>query len=219
MVSWFRVMFSRSFGFRVFLGFVAAALSLTILVILAYGQFEYVIRFDEAIRVGAQRIEVPWLTNTMMVITRLGSTLALTVVGIAAMIAFIILGWRRPAALFLLAMAGQIILHHGFKILFARQRPEPLLGYIVGDSYSFPSGHAIASLTVYGILSWLITRRIQSIALNTAIWVFATLLVMFIGFSRIYFGVHNATDVIAGFLGAFIWTASVASGDRPRQRR
>ena len=217
MVRSLRTLYSRSFAFRLVLGFAAASLSLTVLGLLAVGQFEYVAAFDETVRRSTRQIAVPWLTDSLKIVTRAGSTLVLTVVSGAAVIVFLLLRWRREIGLFLLTMVGQIILHHGFKAFFARERPEPLLGYIVGDSYSFPSGHALASLSVYGLLAWLITRRTKSLPIEAGIWIFITLLVVLIGFSRIYFGVHNATDVIAGYVAALIWTTSVASGDTDRE--
>jgi undecaprenyl-diphosphatase len=113
----------------------------------------------------------------------------------------------------LLAMAGQLVLHLGFKWLFDIERPQPLLDYVIGDTPSFPSGHAMASLSFYGVLAFLITRRIASGAIRNVIWTIAVTLAFLIGFSRVYFGVHHPSDVIAGFLAAAIWTWAVASGD------
>lgn len=217
MVRSLNSLYSESFAFRLTLGFAGAALLLALLGYLAVGHFEAFLKFDAAVREGVQRIAVQWLTSSLKIVTKLGSTLALAVVGITALVAFALLRWRHAVGLFLLAMAGQIILHHGFKALIARERPEPLLDYIVGNSYSFPSGHALASLSVYGIIAWLITNRIRSAPVKVSIWIFTSLLILSIGFSRIYFGVHNATDVIAGYAAALIWTATVASGDPPRR--
>jgi undecaprenyl-diphosphatase len=210
-----RKLFNESPTFRVALGFAAACLSLTILGFAAV-QLGYFAGFDGAVRATVSQPAAPWVTTWMRLITQLGSTRILTLVGVAAIIAFAAARWWRAIGLFLIGMAGQIILHHGFKALFERPRPEALFGYRVGDSYSFPSGHALASLSVYGMLAWLITNRMRPGPARTAIWIAAAASVLLIGLSRVYFGVHNATDVIAGYLAAFIWTASVASADNSR---
>lgn len=213
MVRRFQKLFDESPTFRIVLGFAAACLLLTVLGF-AVGRSEYLAWFDEVVRTSVHQSAAPWMTAFMRFVTLLGSTRALTMVGIGAVVVFAVARRWRAVGLFLLTMAGQIILHHGFKELVARTRPEPLLGYHVDASYSFPSGHALASLSVYGILAWLITKRSVSVPVNIGIWTFVVVLVMLIGLSRIYFGAHNATDVIAGYLAAIIWIASVASADR-----
>lgn len=210
--------FQSSFAARIFAGFVCAAAALAMIGELTTGDIGWVSAFDETFGAAARQIASPWLTDALRVVTKLGSTLVLTIVGTIAIAAFIFLGWRREILLFLLAMAGQIILHQTFKALFQRPRPQTFFDYVVGDSYSFPSGHALASLCVYGILAWSVTRRLHSAYVKSAIWFVVTILILLIGFSRIYFGLHNATDVIAGYLAAFIWTAAVASGDLPKRR-
>jgi undecaprenyl-diphosphatase len=210
-------MLRLSFAARVFAGFLISSASLALVGALIRGPSAiWIETFDEAVRTGSQSLASPWLSAMLLVITRCGSTIVLTVVGVAASAAFIVLRWWRALGLFLLAMAGQIILHNVSKVLFDRERPQASFGYIVGDTFSFPSGHALASLCLYGILAWLFTNSIRSDSLKAVIWIFTTILILLIGFSRIYFGAHYASDVIAGYLSALIWTIAVASGDRHR---
>jgi membrane-associated phospholipid phosphatase len=108
---------------------------------------------------------------------------------------------------------GQIALHHGFKYFIGRPRPEPIVAYAIDESYSFPSGHAIAGLVVYSAIAWLIANRLPALSARIAIITAATLLVTTIGISRVYFGVHYLTDVLAGWIAGAIWTAAVMSGD------
>lgn len=203
--------FRRLFWLRLFVGFLAAAAVLTALGLLAKaGWFQYA---DDSIRSYVQTLEFPALTTAMLFITRLGSTYVLTFLGIIIVIAFAYLGWRRPIALLLIAMAGQIILHLGFKLIFDIERPQALLGYVIDDTHSFPSGHSMASMSFYGLLAFLITSRTASKTINRTLWILAATLIFLIGFSRVYFGVHHPSDVLAGFLAAFIWIWAVASGD------
>ena len=201
----------RSFALRAIAGFLVAAALLTVIGLPAKaGWFQYP---DEAIRDYIQTLEFPALTMVMRFITRLGSTSVLVLFGSIVVVTFAFARWWRRIGLFLIAMAGQIVLHLGFNWLFDIDRPQPLLDYIIGDTPSFPSGHAMASLSFYGILAFFITRRITSYSAKCVIWILAASLIFLIGFSRVYFGVHHPSDVIAGFLASAIWTWTVASGD------
>jgi membrane-associated phospholipid phosphatase len=92
------------------------------------------------------------------------------------------------------------------KHLFGRSRPDiPLLYEAKG--LSFPSGHALMSVTFYGLLMHMIWRSVKHRGLKWTLLVLLSLLILVVGFSRIYLRVHYATDVIAGFSMGFIWLA------------
>jgi membrane-associated phospholipid phosphatase len=99
---------------------------------------------------------------------------------------------------------SSLILMASLKQLFGRQRPLiPLLEAAKG--LSFPSGHAMTSVTFYGLLIYLVLRNFRNIYVR---WILCSLLVTLIlgiGFSRIYLRVHYASDVIAGFCVGVIW--------------
>jgi undecaprenyl-diphosphatase len=90
------------------------------------------------------------------------------------------------------------------KFLFQRKRPlSPLLRAARG--LSFPSGHAIMAVTFYGLLLYILWNTID---INWLKWAAATILVIIIvliGYSRIYLRVHYASDVLAGFIIGFLW--------------
>jgi undecaprenyl-diphosphatase len=121
----------------------------------------------------------------------------------------VVTGWclhqkARRAAFTFLGVAGSaeglnLILKH----FFGRARPNLFEEIATLHSYSFPSGHAMASAAIYGMAAVVITRLEPR--LGTPLAILAPLLVFLIGFSRIFLGVHWMTDVIAGFAaGAFI---------------
>jgi undecaprenyl-diphosphatase len=87
-----------------------------------------------------------------------------------------------------------------------------MFGYIIGDTPSFPSGHALASMCFFGLLAYLISVNLRSSAYRAGIWALAIFLILFVGLSRIYFDVHYPSDVLAGYLAGLIWMSSVASG-------
>lgn len=219
-ISWAKLPFSRIFGriieffgWRLLLGMIAALVSMIIFIWLARGVFEGSTYFDDSIREAVHRIASPVLTTLMLFITRLGSARVLVPLGICVGVVFILLRWKRALAFFVFTMAGEIILEFVLKTSFARARPETFFDYPPPSSYSFPSGHAFASLCFYGILAWLITARLQNKVLKFAVWALAAALIFLIGASRVYLGVHYPSDVIGGYLTAVIWVVTVALGD------
>lgn len=99
---------------------------------------------------------------------------------------------------------SSLLMMAGLKNLFGRERPLiPLLEQARG--LSFPSGHALMSVTFYGLMVYIVWHSIEN---KTAKWTIITFLLFFIfliGFSRIYLKVHYTTDVIAGFAIGFLW--------------
>ena len=90
------------------------------------------------------------------------------------------------------------------KHLFGRERPlTPLLEEAKG--LSFPSGHALMSVTFYGLIIYIIWQSVKDKRLRMVLTLAMLLLILLIGFSRIYLRVHYTTDVIAGFCVGFLW--------------
>lgn len=90
------------------------------------------------------------------------------------------------------------------KGLFDRERPTvPLLFHAKG--LSFPSGHALMSVTFYGLLIYMIFKGVKNPALKWTLISLLILLIVIIGSSRVYLRVHYATDVIAGYCVGFLW--------------
>jgi membrane-associated phospholipid phosphatase len=126
----------------------------------------------------------------------------------ATVVAAAVLARKRETLelrLLLLAAVGAEILTVGLKLGFQRERPfyaDPLARE---STYSFPSGHATVSLAVYGTLAFIIARHLSNARLRVAVLAAAAVLVLLIGFSRLYLGVHFLTDVIAGFALGLAW--------------
>lgn len=90
------------------------------------------------------------------------------------------------------------------KFIFMRSRPDdPLLFEAAG--YSFPSGHAIMGVTFYGLMIYIVNGSLENKFLRWLFTIFFIVLILLIGFSRIYLRVHYASDVLAGFLVGIVW--------------
>ena len=122
--------------------------------------------------------------------------------------------WRRrfgAAISLLLAVVGAQLLNNVLKLLFQRPRPSPVITMLPGQTWSFPSGHAMVSLAFYGFLAYLGWRLLRG--RWRAAWLSGLiLLVLLIGLARMYLGVHYFTDVVAGYTAGFIWLDTVILG-------
>lgn len=84
---------------------------------------------------------------------------------------------------------------------FILQRPRPTEYRIIDETgYSFPSGHSMISMAFYGFLIYIINKKVQSKKIKIILTCILSLLILMIGISRIYLGVHYTSDVLAGFL-------------------
>ena len=145
----------------------------------------------------------PALTAIMTFISDLGADYMLIIM----VIIIIIMIWkkhRQEAFLFIIITFMGVLINSTQKLFFQRPRPmiDPL---IVESSYSFPSGHAMNSFVFFAVLSFYIyhftRRKLFSIILSLV----CLFIVLLIGFSRIYLGVHYPSDIIAGYLVGFWW--------------
>ena len=99
------------------------------------------------------------------------------------------------------------LLNNAFKYVIQRPRPDHIR-LIKQGGYSFPSGHSMISIALYGFLIYVANKKIKNIYLKILIDVLLTLLIILIGLSRIYVGVHYPSDVLAGYLFALSITIS-----------
>ena len=106
---------------------------------------------------------------------------------------------KKISKAFLLNLICVFLLNYLLKIIFARSRPIDI-NLIVETGFSFPSGHAMMSLGIYGFLIYLLLLSDKNKISKIIGTCFLILLIFLIGISRIYLGVHYATDVIAGFI-------------------
>jgi undecaprenyl-diphosphatase len=165
--------------------------------------------FDGAIRDAIHACASPSLTLVMLGITQMGEPLFLVLVTLLAAWRLSIAGRRRAAALLGLSTIGVTALSESLKVVFHRTRPPGFFGYAEPLTYSFPSGHAITSICFYGVLSLILSSATRSAARRRVLWITTVLLILLIGFSRIYLGVHYPTDVLGGYVLGIAWLIGV----------
>jgi membrane-associated phospholipid phosphatase len=145
-----------------------------------------------------KRCGSPLLTLAMRHITNFGQP-AFLIPFMLLCLWLLVLRRNRAAMALVVLWSVATALSETLKLLFRRVRPGAFLGYTEPITYSFPSGHAIASVCFYGAVAAVIAATGHSAIGRIAIWGAAFLIVMLIGFSRIYLGVHYLSDVIAGW--------------------
>jgi len=164
--------------------------------------------FDRAVLLWIGANVPAWLDGPMRAVTALGYYYAVLPLLTVASLAFLYKGWRLSAVLLVVSTAGGAFLTTVLKSVFRRARPEILdSGYTAGF-FSFPSGHATVAVGFYGALTLVLAYHLRGPA-RWATVALGTVLVLLIGFSRLYLGVHYPTDVLAGFLAAPLWLVSV----------
>ena len=171
-------------------------------------------KFDESVRNYVHEFAFPFLTSVMQTASFLGSTLFLTVFGVVIVIALYLQKHRHGAILFTITTVGASVLLVTLKLAFRRVRPETFFDTILPASYSFPSGHSLAAFCFYGALAEILSERTDKLWQQTLVWISAVTMILLIGISRIYLGVHHPSDVVAGYAVGLIWVITIAIGDK-----
>ena len=149
------------------------------------------------------------LTRVMFGLTWIGSPKVLFP---AIPVIVALLWWRRlrgDAVMLLLATVGAGILNTGLKLHFRRLRPDLPWSFVEERGYSFPSGHSVFAVVLYGMLVYVAIRHLRSTGAHAVVIVVAGVLILGIGFSRIYLGAHYPSDVAAGYFVGSIWLMAV----------
>ena len=156
-----------------------------------------------------------WLTPYMNALTQLGGRNFLSLMALGALI-FIKDKEIRIVIPLNLALSG--LVHQFFKILIHRPRPSEF-ALIIQAGYSFPSGHSLSSMAIYGFLIYLIYHRVEDQRKRRLLIGLLSLLIVLIGLSRVYLGVHYISDVLAGFsLGLTFLIAFCSFFERKRKK-
>lgn len=147
----------------------------------------------------------PSLDRLFLFVTSLGSTVMVTAV--SAAIAGYLLHKKmvRQAMIMIIGVGGAGFITRSLKLLFERARPDLWTQIITETSYSFPSGHAMGS----SALAFCVVAILWRTKWRTVAIVISGIYVFIIGLSRLYLGVHYPSDILAAWLIALVWVATV----------
>jgi undecaprenyl-diphosphatase len=151
-----------------------------------------------------------WATGLAIVLAAVGGPAAMTVLSVAAAAFLGYLGQWPRAVLVLASAAGGGLLVRGFKAILARHRPPRYDQLIHYAGNSLPSGHAVGSMVVIGVLTAVLIRSSSggsAPGAGAATVAGAVLLVVAVGWCRVYLAAHWLTDVLTGWLLGGAWVA------------
>lgn len=161
---------------------------------------------DDFIIIQINRFRFTELEEVMILISSLASWQFIIII---STILFSILIWKKyyfMAVEICLVTAGSILVNVVLKELFNRPRPEGM-HVIEVISSSYPSGHSMTGMAVYGFFIYLVWIIGKDFLLNVIFSILLLLLIVLIGFSRVYLNVHYPSDVAGGFAAGLFWLA------------
>lgn len=137
------------------------------------------------------------LTPYIKLFTNLGGALLLVL--FTLIITFFIKNKKISLAI-ILNLIIIFLINEGLKIIFGRVRPDTINWLVNERGYSFPSGHSAVSMAYYGFLIYLVYTNFKNNKCKWLLIFILSFIILFIGFSRIYLGVHYLSDVLGGFI-------------------
>ena len=140
-----------------------------------------------------------FMTSLFKGITFLGSTVFIVLLVIFFLVLFILLKKNNKGYLVAGTLVISTILNNVVKVIIRRARPT-VLALVTESTFSYPSGHMMASVSMYGILMYLVIKSKLSKKYKILLSVFLCILPILIGISRIYLGAHFASDIIGALL-------------------
>ncbi len=151
-------------------------------------------------------------TNFMQVLTLLGNEKGITI-QVLLFGSLIFLGLKKwpPVVQLVLVVVVSSLVNIWMKEIIGRERPvEYSLMQVASKSY--PSGHSQSSMALYGFLIYLALDNMRQVWLKVLLTITGLLLILSIGLSRVYLGVHYPSDVLAGFLNGFLFVGGAVVG-------
>jgi undecaprenyl-diphosphatase len=166
---------------------------------------DYLQAADEGTLFWFENHHTPWLNKVMQSLTDLGEGDTLLTLILVVGIGYFVWKLPRTAAIVLIMALLAYALTTNIKRIVSRPRPEVAWALIpVPGNMSFPSGHALNTMAIFGAIALTLSRRLHQRSLRWLVLAMGFLLPLLIGISRVYLGVHYPSDVIGG------WTAGLA---------
>ena len=151
------------------------------------------------------RHATPALNKLAVLLTIVGNTWPMVGTGLLVVVGLRVRKQGRAAGVFALSVGGSMLLTQVIKPLVARPRPALWASIRPEHTFSFPSGHAMDTAAIAAALCFLCWRHRH----RGWVWGLAPLFALAVGWARVYLGVHNPSDVLAGWAAAVGWVVLV----------
>lgn len=198
----FGAVFLRQYGLRLLLLFTGVLLPLWGFAGLADEVHEgEPLIFDEPVLRFAQEAASAGFNRVFLLFSALGYQWGVVPTDILLVLVLAVRRHAREGLFAGLALGGSALLNLASKQLFARVRPSLWESIAPEATYSFPSGHAMGSMTLAWVCMLLAWRTSWRVPVTTAAVGFTVL----VGLSRVYLGVHYPSDILAGWTAASVW--------------
>lgn len=164
-------------------------------------------RYDRQITAYILSFRNPELTAFFQFITDMGDVYAYLIMTSLTGIFFF---FKLRNKKFIFQLVGVLVLSALANIALKRafNRARPTIEHLVAvETLSYPSGHAMSAMAFYGFLTYLIFKIKMSHSIRLLLTILFSFLILSIGISRIYLGVHFPSDVAGGFIAGLIWVA------------
>jgi undecaprenyl-diphosphatase len=165
---------------------------------------------DSTILIGFAKTRTPWVTVVAVDLTALGSVTLVVLVSTIALCVLLLLKDRMGALQLVAASVGAGILTTTIKNYIDRPRPEVVTQLIQVSGLSYPSGHSLAAASLYLTVAILVCRHLQRTQHQIAILAMTAGIILLVGTSRIYLGVHYPSDVASGISLGAAWALLLA---------
>ena len=168
---------------------------------------------DKRLVEDAREMRSPALDRIMSAATALGEPWALGAAGVLVGFDWLAQGRKADLITWASALVGGGLLNELLKRRFHRARPALKLRRAHATGYSFPSGHAMMTLSTYGTLAYLVSRHgnLTRHPAASLLWAPVLPICALVGSSRVYLEVHYPTDVLAGWLAAIVWATTCST--------
>lgn len=171
-----------------------------IIVVLALTIPDRITEWDLQFSQFIYNLRLPLMDSLFKAVTTLANPgfVVITTIAMILISGFFLKKWKIALTYAVALVLGNLVVNPFIKNIFDRARPDQSNWLVLADSYSFPSGHSFAASMIYPLLVYILMRYTSLSKYSKIIKPLLVVLVIAIGFSRIYVGVHYLSDVIAG---------------------
>jgi membrane-associated phospholipid phosphatase len=159
--------------------------------------------FDKALLLWIHQFANPLFDRLFLFITALGDSEMVVIILLSTIFWLGMEGRYLDGVRVFILCSGGFLINSVMKLFFTRPHPELWQKLIAEYSFSFPREHAVSSMIIYGFIAYLMKKELPEH--KETIQAIAITIVVAIGFSRLYLGVHYPTDIIAGYGIGFLW--------------
>lgn len=164
----------------------------------------FLLNFDFAILKLITRWSDPLANQIFYGISLFGEKYVIFCICLVAIIWFWKTGFSRYILPFIITVGGSTLTTAFLKEIVDRSRPADMFAYYKESGQAFPSGHATVAVALYGFLIYFIYKNFSGWKRNFGVGGLSILIIL-IGFSRLYMGVHYLSDVVAGYIVGIVW--------------